>query len=188
MPLCAQMNVLVFAGSTRTNSYNKQLAHQAALLAQKMGAQVTEIDLTDYPMPFFDEDLESSQGMPENARAFRNLLIQHQAVVIASPEYNGSLSATLKNAIDWATRDEKGKSSREAFKNKKFAILSASPSSKGGSQGLIHLRFILERIGAQVVPTQVSVPNAYEAFDEKGALKDKKLQTLLQSEITELLN
>lgn len=187
MPLCAQMNVLVFAGSTREDSYNKKLAHEAALIATEMGAQVTEIDLKNYPMPLFDEDLESNQGMPENARAFRNLLIQNQAVVIASPEYNGSISATLKNVIDWATRNEKGEPSRDAFKDKKFAIMGASPSKMGGSRGLTHLNFILEGVGAKVVSTQVTVPDAYDAFNENGALKDKNLQAQLKKEINELL-
>lgn len=186
--LSAQTKVLAFAGSTRADSVNKKLIVEAANLAHRMGADVTVIDLRDYPIPFYDEDLEAREGMPLMARQLQKMMIQSDVILIASPEYNASLSSVLKNAIDWASRGEKGGGSREAFKGKKFAIMAASPGSSGGVRGLVHLRTILEDIGGNVLPLQVAVPNAYNVFDEKGHLKIEEIKMeiykLIQASIT----
>jgi len=186
-PLLAEMKVLVFAGSTRTGSYNQKLAHEAAVVAEKMGAKVTVLDLKDYAMPFYDADLEAASGMPENAKRFRNAMIDNDAILIASPEYNASIPAVLKNALDWASRAESGGSSRDAFKGKTFGLMSASPGKGGGARGLVHLRAVIEDAGGTVVKKQVVVPKAYEAFDESGALKSSALQKALQEEVGEVL-
>lgn len=178
--LSAEIKVLAFAGSTREDSVNKKLVSEAANLARQLGASVTVIDLRDYPTPFYDADLEAAQGMPVKAKELRRLMIDSQAIFIASPLYNGSVSAVLKNAIDWASRGENGGSSREAFKGKKFAIMSASPSAKGGAKGLTHLRAILEDIGGTVIPQQVALPDAYHAFDDQGRLKNEQIKAELQ--------
>src|ERR1700722_9272224 len=119
--LNAEINVLAFAGSTRVNSSNKKLIKEAASLAGQMGAQVTLIDLRDFPMPFYDGDLEENEGMPENAQEFRRLINQSQVILIASPNYNGSFSGVLKNALDWASRSEEGGDAQDVFRGKKFA-------------------------------------------------------------------
>jgi chromate reductase, NAD(P)H dehydrogenase (quinone) len=185
--LNAQTKVLAFAGSTRADSANKKLIVEAANSAHRMGADITVIDLKDYPIPFYDGDLEAKEGMPSTARQLRKMMIQSDVIIIASPEYNASLSPVLKNAIDWASRGEAGGSSREAFKGKKFAIMSASPGSSGGARGLVHLRTILEDIGGTVIPLQVVVPGAFNAFDELGHLKSEKtkmeIQKILQAAI-----
>lgn len=106
-PLFAEPNILVFAGSLRADSYNKKLAKDAAEAAGKMGAQVTLIDLKDFPMPFYDADLEASQGLPKNAKRLRDLMIASDAVIVSTPEYNHSIPAVLKNTIDWVSRSEK---------------------------------------------------------------------------------
>lgn len=170
--LSAEINILAFAGSTRSESLNKKLVAEAANSASQMGGNVISIDLRDFPIPYYDEDLETKEGMPEKAKEFRKLLIQNDIILIASPEYNGSVSAVLKNAIDWASRGESGGSSREAFKGKKFIIMSASPSSGGGSKGLQHLKSIIENIGG-IVAAEVKVPDSFNAFDEKGHLKNE---------------
>lgn len=185
--LSAEKKVLAFAGSTREDSVNKKLIAEAAIAARQMGANVTVIDLKDYPIPLYDENLETRERMPLKAKQLRQLMIQSDVIMIASPEYNASLSAVLKNAIDWASRSEEGRGSRDAFKGKKFAIMAASPGSTGGARGLVHLRTILEDIGGTVIPLQVVVPGAYSAFDEKGRLKSEKtkmeIQQLVQSAI-----
>ncbi len=186
-PLLAEEKVLAFAGSTREDSYNKKLVKEAAEIAKQMGATVTLIDLKDYPMPLYEGDLEAKQGMPSNAKRFRDLLISNNAIIIASPEYNGSISGLLKNAIDWATRTERAKPSRDAFKGKRFAIMSASPGGNGGANGLIHLRDILKGLGGEVVETQVSISKAHSAFNDKGHLENPALQQKLQMEIEQLL-
>ena len=96
--------ILAFSGSARKSSFNQKLVTIAAEGANAAGADITLINLADYPMPMFDEDLEASEGMPAAARAFKQLLIDHDGLLIASPEYNSAFSPLLKNAIDWATR------------------------------------------------------------------------------------
>lgn len=184
---CAETKVLAIAGSARKDSVNKKLVNEAANIARQMGANVTVIDLKDYPMPFYDADLESTEGMPSTAKRLRQLMIENQVVIIASPEYNGSLSGLLKNTIDWASRSEKGQPSREAFQDKKFVIISASPGPGGGARGLAHLRTIIENVGGTVIPSQVIVPGAYEAFDEQGKLKDPKYKTQLEQALNQVV-
>lgn len=186
--LSAETKVLALAGSTREDSANKKLVREAALLAQQMGANVTLIDLRDFPIPLYDGDLEKGQGMPANAKKIRNMMIESDVIFIASPDYNGSLTAVLKNVLDWASRSEKGGSSRDAYKGKKFAIMSASPGWKGGVRGLAHLRTVLEFIGGTVIPQQVVIPHAFEEFDDKGHLKNDEIRIELQKLVQTAIN
>jgi NAD(P)H-dependent FMN reductase len=172
--------ILAFAGSTRIDSYNKKLVKIAAAGAKVAGAEVTYIDLRDLPLPLFDEDLEAKEGLPANARTFKDLLISHQGLLIASPEYNSSLTAVLKNAIDWASRPAPNEAPLAAFAGKVATIMSASPGAIGGLRGLVHLRSILGNIKVLVLPDQVALPKAYEAFDADGTLKDPKQQESIE--------
>lgn len=180
MTLKAEINVLAFAGSTRKDSVNKKLVKEAAVIAKDLGANVTLIDLKDFDMPFFDGDLETNQGMPAKAKELQDLFLRSQVIILSAPEYNGSLSGVLKNAIDWITRKLGGGSSREAFVGKKFVLLSASPGTMGGARGLGHLRTIIQNIGGNVVQGQVTVPDAYNAFDNEGHLKNEKVKEELR--------
>lgn len=172
--------ILAFAGSTRKGSYNKTLVKIAAEGARVTGAEVTYLDLRDLPMPLLDEDLEAESGIPENARKFKELMRSHQGLLIASPEYNSSISPILKNAIDWASRSEPGEPSLACFRDKVAAIMSASPGALGGLRGLIHVRSILGNIGVLVLPDQKAIPKAYEAFDADGKLKDSSQQAAIE--------
>lgn len=176
----AEIKVLAFAGSLRKDSFNKKLVLEAADIAKKMHAKVTYIDLKDFPLPFYDADLESKEGMPANAKRLRQLMKQSDVIFIASPEYNGSLSAVLKNALDWSSRSEEGGGAQDAFKGKKFALMSASPGPGGGKRALVHLKAVIENVGGIVLPLEVSVPNAYEAFNDQGNLKDPQLKMNLE--------
>jgi chromate reductase len=170
----SQPKILAFAGSTRAASFNKQLAHLAEDAARGAGAEVTFVDLRDLALPLFDQDLEDSAGLPANAKKLKSLLREHDGFLIASPEYNSSISAVLKNAIDWASRTEvDDEPPLAAFRGKVAALFSASPGALGGLRGLIHLRSILGNIGVVVLPDQVAIPTAYEAFDA-GHLKDER--------------
>jgi NAD(P)H-dependent FMN reductase len=171
-----EMKVLAFAGSTRQDSYNKKLVNEAAEIARSMGATVTVIDLKDYPMPFYDGDVEAEEGMPENAKKFRNLMLSHDRVIISTPEYNGSIPAILKNALDWASRTEDAKRSKDAFKGKFFALMSTSPSKRGGADGVMHLRFIVEDLGGKVVAEPVSIGNAASYFQDPGRTSNEALK------------
>lgn len=162
--------VLVFAGSTRADSLNKKLARAAAEALERTGVAVTQADLRDYPMPLYEGDLEAASGLPAHAKAFKELLRSDDAFVIASPEYNGSFPALVKNVIDWASRPEPGEKSLAVFRGKTAALVSASPGPGGGVRGLRHLRELLEMIGVTVVATQITVPRAGDAFDSAGRL------------------
>ena len=166
--------ILAFAGSAREASFNKKLVKIAAAGAAEAGADVTIIDLHDFPMPLYDGDLEKQEGVPPNARKIKDLMISHQGFLISSPEYNSSISPLFKNPIDWASRQSVGESTSSPFQGKVAGIMSASPGRLGGLRGLVHVRSILENIGVIVIPNQVAVANALEAFSTEGALKDKK--------------
>ena len=167
--------LVALAGSTRTASFNKQLARIAAEAARSAGAEVTAIDLRDFALPLFDEDLESASGLPENARKLKTLFRESDGFLIASPEYNSSISGVLKNAIDWMSREEtEDEPSLIAFRGKVAGLMSASPGGLGGVRGLVHLRSILGNIGVLVLPDQVTLSAAHDAFDDRGALKDSR--------------
>ena len=128
------------------------------------------VDLSDYAMPFYDGDFEAAQGLPANAKAFKELVREHDALAIASPEYNGSFPAVVKNAIDWISRPETGESHLAALRGKKAMLLSTSPGPGGGRRGMRHLRELLEMIGVGVISTDVSIPKAGAAFGAAGEL------------------
>ncbi|WP_322697325.1 NAD(P)H-dependent oxidoreductase [Nostoc sp. DedSLP03] len=174
--------ILAFAGSTRIDSYNKKLVKIAAAGAKAAGAEVTYVDLRDLPLPLYDEDLEAQEGLPANARTLKDLMISHQGLLIASPEYNSSLTAVLKNAIDWASRPYQNEAplALTAFAGKVATIMSASPGALGGLRGLVHLRSILGNIKVLVLPDQIAVSKAYEAFNADGTLKDPKQQQSIE--------
>jgi chromate reductase len=162
--------ILVFAGSTRANSLHRKLALETVDLLRASGADATFADIRDYPMPIYDGDLEEASGLPPNAKAFKELARAHDVFVIASPEYNGSFPAVLKNAIDWISRPEPGEPRLAVFRGKTAAIMSASPGPGGGRRGLKHLRELLEMIGVTVIPAQLEVALASQAFDDSGKL------------------
>lgn len=166
--------ILAFAGSTRTDSYNKKLVKLSSAGATEAGADVTVIDLRDFPMPMYDGDLEQKDGLPSNSRKLKDIMLTHQGFLISSPEYNSSVSAVFKNAIDWTSRQSEGEIPLACFKNKIAGIMSASPGMLGGLRGLVHVRSILGNIGVIVLPEQIAIAKAHEAFNEDGSLKDKK--------------
>lgn len=162
------VKILAFPGSSREGSLNKKLIGLAANACEKAGATLTLIDLKDYALPIYDGDIEAKSGLPENAKRLKQLAKTHAAFLIASPEYNGSFSPLLKNAIDWMSRQEAGEQSLEAFQGKAAALLSASPGKLGGLRGLVHLRALLGNVGVLVIPEQVAVPQADKALGFPG--------------------
>jgi NAD(P)H-dependent FMN reductase len=168
-----QPKILAFAGSTRRESWNKKLIRVAAKGAEDAGAAVTLVDLADFPMPMYDGDLEVQKGIPEKGREFKKLLREHHGFLMSCPEYNSSVSGVLKNAIDWASRREGDEKPLECFRGKLVCLMSASPGRLGGLRGLVHVRAILGNIGCIVLPNQVAVPSANEAFDADGGLRDE---------------
>lgn len=168
--------ILAFSGSVRKGSYNQKLVKIAASGAKQAGVDVTVINLADYPMPLFNQDLEAAEGMPKPARAFKELLIAHDGFLIASPEYNSAFSPLLKNALDWASRREGDEAPLLAFRGKLAMLMAASPGALGGLRGLVFLRMLLGNIGLTVLPDQLAIPQADKAFHAEGYLLDENKQ------------
>jgi len=182
--------ILAFAGSTRIESFNKKLVQIAASGARKAGAQVTYVDLRDLPMPLYDGDLESQQGLSENVKKFKALLIEHDGFLISAPEYNSGISGVLKNAIDWASRPLSADTLSDCFAGKIAGIMSASPGALGGLRGLVQVRSILSNMQVLVLPVQMAIPKANEAFNADGTLRDVKQQVAIVAigrSLTEIL-
>jgi chromate reductase len=177
----SNIRIVAFAGSLRSGSFNRKLIRIAAAGARAAGAEVTEIDLRDIPILLYDGDVERDHGLPPNAKVFKRLLIEHHGFLISSPEYNSAISGVLKNAIDWASRPEPNEPSLLAFKGKVAGLVSASPGHLGGIRGLAVLRSILSNIGVIVIPTQMAISRANDAFEPDGALKDERQQAAVES-------
>lgn len=172
----AQVRILAFAGSAKQESLNKKLvaaAAKAAKAAEAAGAEVTLIDLRDYPLPLMDEDLEAAEGVPEPARKLKDLMKAHDGFLLACPEYNSSITPLLKNVIDWCSRREGDEKPLACYQGKAAALLSASPGGLGGLRGLVHVRAILGSIGVLVLPQQFALSGAGTAFDGDGNLADE---------------
>lgn len=175
------VKLLAFAGSTRTESFNKKLLAAAIPYAEAAGAAVTVVDLRDFPMPLYDGDLEESDGVPKSAVALKELVTSHHGLLLACPEYNGSFSAVLKNTLDWLSR-QKG-----TFNGQTAALLSASPGALGGLRGLVHVRSVLTNLGVLVSPQQAAVGGAFKQFDDSGALSDEKTASRVQGVVENLV-
>jgi chromate reductase len=172
--MAAAPKILAFAGTTRTEAYNKKLIRVAAAAAREAGAEVTLIDLRDYPMPLYDGDLEANEGIPPVAMKFKELMLAHRGLLLSTGEYNSSITGVLKNAIDWASRSAPGEAELACFKDKVAGLVSASPGMLGGLRALFHVRQILGNIGVLVIPEQLALSRAHEAFESDGSLKDPK--------------
>jgi NAD(P)H-dependent FMN reductase len=167
--------ILAFGGSLRKDSFNQKLAAIAAEGAREAGAEVTLIELRDFPIPLFDQDLEAASGKPEEAKRLKALFLSHQGLIIASPEYNSSYSAALKNAIDWVSRgDSPDEPPISALAGKSAVIMAASPGGLGGLRGLVPLRMLLGNLGITLLPDQIAIPSAFNAFGPDGQLVDPK--------------
>ena len=171
--------ILAFAGSAREGSFNVRLVRAGVEAVRSAGGDVTLVDFREFPMPLYNGDLEKEEGIPTHAKRFKELLKQHQALLIASPEYNSSISPLLKNAIDWASRAEPGEPGLAAYSGKVAAIIAASTGQLGGVRGLAALRSILGNIGVIVLPEQLIIPQADKAFAEDGSITEDRYRTSL---------
>ncbi len=182
--------ILVFAGSIRTGSFNARLAALAAKELTRAEADVSLISLIDYPLPMYDGDLEARSGPPESALKLKRAFCAHHGIFIASPEYNASLTPLLKNAIDWITRVREGKEPPlAAFKDRIYALGAASNGTYGGMRSLLALRHVLELgCGALVLPEQIAVRGAAQAFDDMDEFKDEAMAALLRRVVARLVD
>jgi chromate reductase len=182
--------LLVFAGSTRQNSYNRKLAQTTAELARASGAQVTHIELVDFDVPMYNADLEA-KGTPPDVMRLKQLMLEHPAWIICSPEYNGSYTALLKNTIDWASSPVKSdplwQDGMKAFRGKVVGMLSASPGALGGLRSQSHLLPLLINAQCWVAPKAFALSRAAEAFDAQGALISEVHRNSVQAVIDQVL-
>ena len=178
--------IVCFAGSTRAASFNVRLVRAAARMAEASGAEVEVLDLADYDMPIFGEDLEA-EGTPDAARAFKEKLKGADGFLISTPEYNSSYPALLKNAIDWASRPAEGEAMLAAFKGKACGLFAASPGGLGGIRVLPQLRTLMMNIGVRVVPPESGRATAHAAFDDEGALTDERARAMVEAVVQETL-
>jgi chromate reductase len=174
--------ILAFSGSARRDSLNQKLLVSVVEALKAVGGDVTLITLNDYVMPLYHGDLEEQSGMPENAKKLVKLILDHPALLIASPEYNSQMSPLLKNSIDWCTRGDEN-----PFRGKVAAVVSASPGNFGAIRSMTLARQLLTHLGAHVIPAQCVLPQADKAFDATGRLQDARTQKSVVSVATELV-
>lgn len=173
--------ILAFAGSLRRDSWNKKMVKAAAEGAREAGAEVTILDLAEFPLPLYDGDGEKTNGLPENVHKLKDIFKQHDGFLVASPEYNAGYSGVLKNFTDWLSRPREGDKPFEIFSMKPVAAMSASPGALGGNRMLASLRSHLLHMQMLVVPQTYGLGKAAEAFDESGKLKDPKVEASVKN-------
>lgn len=166
--------VLAFAGSLRRDSFNKLLVKVAAQGARNAGAEVTYLDLKEYPLPVYDGDDEAENGLPENALKLKQIFKDADGMLISCPEYNSGYSGAFKNTIEWVSRPMEGEKPLEGFRGKPVAVMSASPGGMGGMRMLPTLRLLMSNLGMLLLPQYHSLAKAGDAFDDKGNLKDER--------------
>jgi chromate reductase, NAD(P)H dehydrogenase (quinone) len=173
--------ILAFAGSLRKHSFNRRVLRAAVKGAEEAGAEVTSVDLRDYPMPVYNQDDQEAFGFDENALKFQRLIHRHEGLLIASPEHNGSFPAALKNVIEWASRRNDNYEGGRVFPGKVAAVMAASPNAFGGVRSLAHLRGVLTSVGVHVLPVEVAVPFVGDKFDGDGdEVKDERTRRALE--------
>ena len=184
------LKILVIPGSLRTGSLNAKLAATIAAELAQAGADVTRISLADFPMPIYDGDLQAKSGVPKTAHNLKRMMASHHGVLIVTPEYNASIPSLLKNAIDWVSRIQDPHEARgQVFRDRAFAIAAASGGRLGGARALMALRLILTACQAHVIPNQLSLPFAPEAYDDMDRLKhpaDIEAQKALVRQLIEI--
>lgn len=184
------MKTLIFAGSTRKQSYNRQLAQATTRIATDAGAEVTHIELADFDIPLYNADLEA-EGTPADVLRLKQIMFDHPAWIICAPEYNGSYTALLKNTIDWASSpvktDPVWKDGFRSFTGKVVGLLSASPGGLGGLRSLTHLSQLMANMQCWVAPKQFALGRAFDAFAEDGSLKQEAHRASVQAVVDQVL-
>jgi NAD(P)H-dependent FMN reductase len=180
----SSVRILAFAGSLRAGSYNKKLVKLGQPAAIDAGCALDIVDLRDFPMPIYDGDLETREGLPSSARDLKRLMLKSDGLLLSCPEHNGSISAVLKNTIDWVSRPQPNEPS--AFKGKTAALVGATIGTLGCQRAFFSVRQVLTALGVLVIPTQLGISQAQNAFAEDGSLKNELHRTLLADVVSEL--
>jgi NAD(P)H-dependent FMN reductase len=173
-----QAKILAFAGSVRKESWNRRVLNVAVQGARDAGAQVTLINLADFPMPIYDADWHEANGVPEGMLRLREQMMLANGLLIASPEYNASITPLLKNTIDWLSQSVEGASGNAPFTNKIGALLGASNGAFGTIRALPHVSYILSNLGVFMLPV-VAVPGVSQAFDASGNMSNERSRNMI---------
>jgi NAD(P)H-dependent FMN reductase len=185
----AALKILVIPGSLRAGSLNAKLAAAAAYEFVQADAEVTRISLGDFPLPIYDGDLQNKSGVPKNAINLKRMIGAHHGVLIVTPEYNSSVPPLVKNTIDWVTRVQDPHETRgQVFRERAFAIAAASESRLGGTRALAALRLILSACHATVIPNQLALSFAGEAYDDMDRLKQPADVEALRALVRQLID
>lgn len=185
----AAIKILVIPGSLRTGSLNARLAAAAVDGLARLDVDVTRISLGDFPLPIYDGDLESASGVPKPAVNLKRMISAHHGVLIVTPEYNASLPPLLKNAIDWVSRvQDSGETAGQVYRETPFAIAAASNGKLGGTRCLQALRLVLSSCRALVVPNQLALSHADDAYDDSDRLKHSGDIDALQAMLRQLVD
>ncbi len=183
------LKILVIPGSLRTGSLNARLAAAAAYQFVQAGAEVTRISLGDFPLPIYDGDVQTKSGVPKNAVNLKRMIGSHHGVLIVTPEYNSSVPPLVKNTIDWVTRVQDAHETRgQVFRDRAFAIAAASEGRLGGTRCLAALRLILSACHATVIPNQLALSFASEAYDDMDRLKHIRDIEALNAMVRQLID
>ena len=183
------LKILVIPGSLRTGSLNARLAAVAAHELAQAGAEVTRISLGDFPLPIYDGDLQSKSGVPKHAVNLKRMMSAHHGVLIVTPEYNSSVPPLVKNTIDWVSRVQDAHEIRgQVFRGRAFAIAAASEGRLGGARSLAALRLILAACHALVIPNQLALPFASQAYDDMDRLKHPADSEALGAMVRQLID
>jgi NAD(P)H-dependent FMN reductase len=177
-----KLKALIFAASLRAESLNSKLAAVAARVAGQAGWTVDHASMRDFDVPLYDGDLEGNQGIPAGAQELRRRLLESDAFIVSSPEYNASMPGTIKNLIDWTSRFRP-----QPFDGRHGLLLSASPSLAGGNRGLWALRMPLEHLGARIFPDMFSLGMAHKAFADDD-IADPALRTRFEKNVQAFLS
>lgn len=179
--------IVGICGSTREKSLNKILLRRALNIASNRGWEVLFIDLSEYPLPLYDGDLEED-GIPENVSKLKAILNSADALIFSSPEYNSSFSGVLKNFIDWCSRKtEEGEKPLTCFRYKRAQLISTSPGKLGGLRGLYSLRTLLSNMKVVVFPDLIAYPKGDKLFDSEGYFLSQKDEVKLERGIKTFL-
>jgi NAD(P)H-dependent FMN reductase len=186
--LMTALKILVIPGSLRTGSLNAKLAAVIAHEVAQAGAEVTRISLADFPLPIYDGDLQAKSGVPKNAVNLKRMMASHHGVMVVTPEYNSSVPALVKNTVDWVTRVQDLHEVRgQVFRERPFAIAAASESRLGGARALAALRLILSACQATVIPSQLALSFAADAYDDMDRLKHPADAEALKALVRQLI-
>jgi len=185
----AALKILVIPGSLRSGSHNVRLAAAAAYEFAQAGADVTRLSLSDFPLPIYDGDLQAKSGVPKNAINLKRMMGAHHGVLIVTPEYNSSVPPLVKNTVDWLTRVQDSHETRgQVFRERPFAIAAASEGRLGGTRALSALRLILSACHAVVIPNQLALSSAHEAYDDMDKLRQPHDIDALKALVRQLID